>query len=484
MDNWKFYGRDAELTQLETILKRDRFSFVKVSGRRRIGKTTLIREAIQRFPNRTTFYVQIPDADPAGVLAEIRGFMETMGLDRPSPQNFTEFGQLLADLLAEGAIVVLDEFQYFHRKVLMPFTSSLQAVVDECIRRPSEYPGCLIVLGSIHTEMNALLEDRHAPLFQRTTDSMALTHLEVRSVAEILAHHGAGTPEALLFYWNLFEGVPKFYRDCYEQGVFQLERKEVLEKMFFGSSSPLKNEAENWFLQEVRGRYSMALKFIAEHPGCSSGDIKEALNAHQKGSDFQISGHLNMLVDKYAMVEKRLPIFARHNSRSGRFYISDNFLRSWMHALKQPVASVQFRPVSELVERANEKLIDSEGFGLEKLVGALYQERSKRGVEGFPLTQRIEGYWDRSDIEIDFIAFNDEVQRIRFGTCKRSAAKVSRGELAGFKEQVQKFLSLKPSLASWNIEYTAITVAHTAESRKVCAAHGVLAEDLESLIVP
>ena len=191
-----------------------------------------------------------------------------------------------------------------------------------------------------------------------------------------------------------------------------------------------------------------------------------------------------MLVDKYAMVEKRLPIFARHNSRSGRFSISDNFLRSWMHALKQPVASVQFRPVSELVERANEKLIDSEGFGLEKLVGALYQERSKRGVEGFPLTQRIEGYWDRSDIEIDFIAFNDEVQRIRFGTCKRSAAKVSRGELAGFKEQVQKFLSLKPSLASWNIEYTAITVAHTAESRKVCAAHGVLAEDLESLIVP
>jgi hypothetical protein len=39
----------------------------------------------------------------------------------------------------------------------------------------------------------------------------------------------------LLFLWNLFEGVPKFYRDCFEQGVIAAERRTLLERMFFSS---------------------------------------------------------------------------------------------------------------------------------------------------------------------------------------------------------------------------------------------------------
>lgn len=42
---WGFYGRQEELTQLRNILARDRWFFVQIAGRRRIGKTSLIQQA-------------------------------------------------------------------------------------------------------------------------------------------------------------------------------------------------------------------------------------------------------------------------------------------------------------------------------------------------------------------------------------------------------------------------------------------------------
>jgi hypothetical protein len=97
------------------------------------------------------------------------------------------------------------------RKSLYPFTSELQSEVDR-LAASRDVSGGLIVLGSLHTEIQALLEDRSAPLYQRLTDTINLGHLDIASVLELLQAHADTTPERLLFLWNLFEGVPKFYR--------------------------------------------------------------------------------------------------------------------------------------------------------------------------------------------------------------------------------------------------------------------------------
>ena len=481
MKQWKFYGRGTELAQLNQILTRNRFAFVKVAGRRRIGKTTLIRQVIQSNREKQAFYVQIPNASPAGVLSEIHGFMETMQLNRKKPESFNEFGQLIRQLLLDGFIVILDEFQYFHKPQLQSFGSTLQSVVDECLSAPESYKGCLIVLGSIQSEMNALLEDRKAPLYQRTTDNIDLTHLDISSVKLLLSEHGSGKPEELLFYWTLFEGVPKFYRDCFEQSAFGVSREKVLQRMFFESSSPLRNEAENWFLQELHGQYTLALRFIAANPGCSNGDIVQAMTSPENGEKQKVGAYLNTLVQRYQMVEKRLPIFSKENARSGRYYISDNFLSSWLYALKQPVASVQFRAIQDLLAISNQKLNECEGHALEKLVSRVYEERSKKGLPGFKLTKRIEGFWNRSDLEIDLIALNQDEEVIRFCTCKRSASQLTPSHLAKFKIYTDKFLQLKTQFSNWTLEFSAITTSHTPSSENTCIRHGFLAEDLNGL---
>jgi uncharacterized protein len=421
---WGFYGRADELRMTAEIIGRNRWFFPKMTGRRRIGKTTLIQQAIQSAGQKPILYVQIPDSAPAGVLSAVDDSLESFGVSTdqfPRPRTLAEFARLIGSLARAGYIVVLDEFQYFNRAHLMPFCSSLQAEVDTLSAQADRVPGGLIVLGSIHTEMTALLEDRNAPLFNRTTDEIELKHLDIASVLAILREHADTSPERLLFLWTLFEGVPKFYRDCYEQGVLGSDRTALLRRIFFESSSPLRTEAENWFLKELRGRYDVILKFISKHNGCLHSDIQDHVRQVSGDRSEQVGGYLSMLVDRYRLIEKQLPVFAKPKARRTRYYLADNFLRAWLAALASPVAALNFRPVEALVTVADQRLFEVEGKAFEKLVGHLYEERSRKGIGDFPLSQRIRGFWDRGRTEIDLVALNETDKVIRFGSCKRSA---------------------------------------------------------------
>lgn len=273
MAEWGFYGRRRERAELAQVLGRGRWFFLQISGRRRIGKTRLVQELLRPERQEKLLYIQIPDSDPAGVVSTARDFMENFGVSPPLPHDLRSLAVRIGELCAEGWVVALDEFQSFSRKALFPFTSDLQSAVDR-LAGTAGVSGGLIVLGSLHTEMQALLENRSAPLYQRLTDTISLGHLDIASLLELLEAHADTTPERLLFLWNLFEGVPKFYRDCFEQGVIAANRRTLLERMFFSSSSPLRSEANTWFLRELRGRYDLVLKYVARHPGCTHADLQ------------------------------------------------------------------------------------------------------------------------------------------------------------------------------------------------------------------
>jgi hypothetical protein len=55
------------------------------------------------------------------------------------------------------------------------------------------------------------------------------------------------------------------------------------------------------------------------------------------------------------------------------------------------------------------------------------------------LSQRIQGYWDRSELEIDLVAVHEPDRRIRFGSCKRSPSKLL-ADITNFREHVARFL--------------------------------------------
>jgi len=482
-DAWGFYGRAGELAEVASIFGRGRWFFARVSGRRRIGKTTLVQRALDLGVPRQVVYVQIPDSAPAGVVSAYRDALETFGVDPslfPPPTSLLSLARSVEALVEAGYIVALDEFQYFNRKHLGEFTSHLQASIDGFATRSSQIPGGLIVLGSLHADLVALLEDRHAPLYNRTTDHIQLDHLDIASVLELLRRHADAAPERLLFLWNLFEGVPKFYRDAFEQDVLAAPRRSLIERLFFRSSSPLRTEADNWFLNELRGRYDVILKFVARHPGCSQGDAEAHVRELSRDSDEQVGGYFKVLIDRYRMLEKRQPIFSTAKSRTGRYYVRDNFLRAWLGALQAPVSAMNFRPVPELVARADERLAECEGHALERLVATLYEERSRKSLGDFPLSDHVRGYWDRKDTELDLVVLDEPGRRIRFGSCKRNPERLVR-DGSKFAAHVRRFLDAHRCFRDWKIELVAIAPALDHATRAELQRTGMIPQDLNDL---
>jgi hypothetical protein len=317
---WGFCGRQAEIDTVTSILKRRRWFFARVTGRRRIGKTSLVQEALRRAGERDVCYVRIPDSAPAGVLSAVADAFETFGIDR-------------------------------HR---FPPPTTLQ------------------------------------------------------------------------------------------------------------------------------GLYDVVLKFVARHPGCTNGDIESHVRSMSRDTAEQAAGYVKVLIDKYRMIEKRLPLFARPRARLGRYHVCDNYLRSWLCALASPVSAISFRPIDGLIAQAEERLREAEGHGLERLVAALHEERSRKGVGDFELTSRIEGYWDRGDIELDLVAENETERVVRIATCKRASTRLL-ASLAAHDGHVARFLEAHPRLADWRIEKVAIAPLLGAQERRAIRAAGYLPQDLADL---
>lgn len=486
MKSWQFYGRSLDLDELAEILGRRRWFFVSIVGRRRIGKTTLIQQAAEIHGDRPVLYVQIPDSDEPGIISAVHDALESFEIPRvlaPPPRDLAGFVKVIESLVLDGYVVILDEFQYFRRPKFSGFCSLLQAMVDRMAhpgRSPAKTPGGLIVLGSIYTDMMALLENRSAPLYARTTDAFNLPHLDMAAIVAIIRDHADFSPQRLLFLWTLFEGVPKFYRDCYERRVLNADRPTLLSRLFFDSAAPLQAEADHWFLHELHGRYDTVLKFVARHPGRYHGDLVEAVRQAGGKDDAQIGIYLKALTEDFRLVKRKLPIFATKGSRKGRYYIADNFLQAWLGALASFVAARNFQPLDGLIAKADQRLEEVEGHAFERMVAQLYEERSRKGLPGFPLQQRIEGYWDKASIEIDLVAVNEEEGRIRFGTCKRSPQKLV-ADLSNFRGHVERFLDQLPRYRSWRVELAGFAPELDEQVRSTLRQYDVIPEDLVDL---
>ena len=117
---------------------------------------------------------------------------------------------------------------------------------------------------------------------------------------------------------------------------------------------------------------------------------------------------------------------------------------------------------------------------MEKLAGQLYEERSRKGIGDFPITHRVQGFWDKSDTEVDLVAVNETEQTIRFGSCKRSPKKLL-SDVNNFKQHVERFLQTMPKYQGWTQQYVGIAPALDAEQRAILTGHDIIPQDLIDL---
>lgn len=490
---WDFYGRRDELGRLLETMRTGRWFFGAIRGRRRIGKTALVQQALTTLQQdepgpRPAILVQLPDGTPVDFTSVFRSTVRDAGLGTlldglDQIRDLPGVAQAIGTLCTAGTVVALDEFQVCHRGPLSVFPSLLQAQVDRL--QDADRGGGLILLGSVQTEMEALLNNQRAPLYGRTTFNLALDPWDLHTVLEVSEKHGAGDPQRCLSAWTLFGGVPKYWRHFAETGSLDGLSDwrdwiaELCGRLFLRPDAPLRNEGESLLGLELRRNYLAVLRVLAERSR-SHAELREAL------PDLPSLGpYLQTLTRDLRLVERELPVFSREGSRGARYHLADSFLRAWLSVLQTSSQTARVLPIAQVAARLYTRLAELEGWAFKRMVRQGTEEASRAGHWDFPLTDLVRGYWNRprqhpTSIEIDLIAWNEERRRVRFGSCKRDPRKHDRKTLANFRGHVERFLStrLGKPFHGWCHELTLFAPLFPPEQRSRLTNDGWLCRDL------
>ena len=229
MAEWRFYGRDEELAELDFILElgdvedRPRFGAYRIVGWRGVGKTELLKEAGRRGTRGVPVVscelpsLAVGDAGLAcrrlGIAANNAGLervVETLPPRQPLHCDRIWFGEIVKHLIRNGAVVGLDEF---HHAMDLGLESEVKLLIDgfSDIAGGRKAPGKLVLMGS-HQQCMFRMFRSDRPLHQRLDSSVKLSQWQVPTVLEMAAEQGFLThPGRFLTLWTAFGGVPRHW---------------------------------------------------------------------------------------------------------------------------------------------------------------------------------------------------------------------------------------------------------------------------------
>ena len=198
-----FIGRTSELATLNAELERGS-GFVVIYGRRRVGKTTLIKEFIK---DKRAFYFLATTESEAQSMKRFAGVLSrTTKNPMLSKVTFTDWLDLFQvvadDHPDEKKVLVIDEFPYLV-KTNPDFPSILQNAWDEVLK---DHNVMLILCGSLISMMKKHALAYDSPLYGRRTAQIRLMPLQF---TDVYAAQNLSFEQAVEQY-AITGGVPKY----------------------------------------------------------------------------------------------------------------------------------------------------------------------------------------------------------------------------------------------------------------------------------
>ena len=421
----KFFDRKREIAKLREIRERSRetSTLTVVTGRRRVGKTELVKQAFSDDPFVYLFVTRSAEADLCDVFK--RQIEEFTGRLIPGRiLRFSDIFRHLLELAIERPVtVVIDEFQDFFR-VNPAIYSEMQREWDALASRARLN---LVVTGSVNTLMNKIFKEKKEPLYGRDTDQMTVRPFDVSVLKEILSHYrGKVRPDDLLALWTYTGGVAKYVALLMNRKAFT--RKKMIEVLVEEDSYFL-NEGWAVLVEEFGkdyGTYFSVLSAIAR------GKTSRAEIMNEIGGD--VGGYLTRLEEQYGLIAKNQPLFEQTSNKSCRYRLNDNFFRFWFRFVFRYQYLIQVRMFDQLkglVER------DYEVFSGHALEGYFRQKFIEEGRYS-----RLGCWWDRrGENEIDLVCENEFERRLDFFEIKRDARRI---DLNVLKEKSKAFFLKNP----------------------------------------
>lgn len=435
----RFYDREMELKRLSAATDRALEGggrLTVVTGRRRVGKTELIRRHMAR-REQESVYLFVGRRHGALLQEE---FARVVAARHPelSGAVFPRVADLIRSLLVSSRrrplLLVMDEFQNFLH-VDAGFFSELQSIWDELHH---DIRCHLIVAGSAYTLMKQIFEDRKEPLFGRATDKLFIEPFTPSVVGEVLADHGRS--DDLLRFWAVFGGIPRYYELIDKYGLFEVGLEEILRELVLDRSSVLYREGGDLLLEEFGRGYPAHFSVLS---AIARGHTQMGRIADAAGIPGNSVGrYLDQLQHRYELVERRTPMLERE-SRKGAYYIRDRFLAFWFRYVHRNASFLEVGDTDLVVRQVTEDLPNFLGPSFEALCRAVIRERSRGGERPFGLAiEQLGGWWDRGRHEIDVTAVAGET--VLLMECKLSSRRLTSEALRSFQRSCEAFARRHP----------------------------------------
>ena len=399
----RFYNRHGDLQTLEKMyeLSKKAKHMLVILGRRRIGKTRLIKEFIR---GKNSFYFFVERSSGAMLLRRI-----SEELSRMMPGKVVgtlDWESTFKILLSEFDVVVFDEFQNI-LSVDESSLSILQRVWDEFNGNT-----LLILVGSYQTMMKKIFEDYRTPLYGRSSGRLRVEPLSYRYVREILLDLKFHGEENMMKIYSILGGVPLYY-EFIERFNISGTWKDVVKAMFIEEPRPLIDEPHVLLVGEFgkqQSTYMGILEAIAKGKSTMT-EIANATGIPEKS----LGKYLKELSQDYEIIARKVPIFSPPNSKRGRYFLRDPFLTFWFRFIYPNMSMIEMEQGDMLIQTIEESINAHTGRIFEKVVAEIIVERFK------PI--KMGSWWNRRGDEIDIVA--DLGNEVLFVECKWRNRKIS-----------------------------------------------------------
>lgn len=404
----RFFDRTEEIASLHEVRRqaKENAQFTVVTGRRRIGKTSLVWKAYEDEPILYFFVARKAEGDLCeDYRLEIENKLGILTMGRA--ERFVDIFEYLMKLSAERPLTLfIDEFQEFFR-VNKSVYSDMQRIWD--LYSPKARIN-LIVCGSIYSMMTKIFKDKKEPLYNRQSRFMTVRPFAPAVLKEILAEYNPGyTAEDLLALYAFTGGVAKYVQLLVDAGATTKER--MLDQIVRADSIFL-GEGKAILIEEFGkdyGIYFSILSAIARGK-TSRSEIENVVGR-------EIGGYLTKLEKEYEIISKKQPLFEKSAAKNVRYVIEDNFFVFWFRFI------YKYSYMLEIENYGSVRMIIDRDY--ETFSGLMLERWFRRVLIERHVYTRIGGWWDRKgENEIDVVAENELDDTATFFEVKRKAANI------------------------------------------------------------